>query len=73
MLTPSLAGALMGISSLGVMANSLLLQLEYKRRQMQPGLQVKQTQELTTLVKDYESNVDVEKGLPFSQTPTRSS
>ncbi len=29
MLTPSLAGALMGISSLGVMANSLLLQLEF--------------------------------------------
>ncbi|KAH9533788.1 hypothetical protein CY35_18G070500 [Sphagnum magellanicum] len=29
MLTPSLAGALMGISSLGVMANSLLLHLEF--------------------------------------------
>uniref|UniRef100_A0A7I4BBQ6 P-type ATPase A domain-containing protein n=1 Tax=Physcomitrium patens TaxID=3218 RepID=A0A7I4BBQ6_PHYPA len=31
MLTPSIAGALMGISSLGVMANSLLLQLEFSR------------------------------------------
>ncbi|CAI6004611.1 unnamed protein product, partial [Closterium sp. NIES-65] len=30
MLTPSLCGALMGVSSLGVMANSLLLQLTYK-------------------------------------------
>lgn len=32
MLTPSFAGALMGISSLGVMANSLLLQFEYNRQ-----------------------------------------
>jgi Cu+-exporting ATPase len=31
MLTPSIAGALMGISSLGVMTNSLLLQLEFSR------------------------------------------
>lgn len=31
MLTPSISGALMGISSLGVMANSLLLQLEFSR------------------------------------------
>eukprot|EP00246_Nothoceros_aenigmaticus_P006782 TRINITY_DN19997_c0_g1_i1.p1 TRINITY_DN19997_c0_g1~~TRINITY_DN19997_c0_g1_i1.p1 ORF type:complete len:131 (+),score=30.59 TRINITY_DN19997_c0_g1_i1:21-413(+) len=31
MLTPSIAGALMGVSSLGVMANSLLLQWEYDR------------------------------------------
>ncbi|CAM6089371.1 unnamed protein product [Calypogeia fissa] len=31
MLTPSLAGALMGISSVGVMANSLLLHLEYNK------------------------------------------
>jgi Cu+-exporting ATPase len=30
MLTPSISGALMGVSSLGVMANSLLLQLEHK-------------------------------------------
>lgn len=31
MLTPSIAGALMGVSSLGVMANSLMLQLEFSR------------------------------------------
>lgn len=31
MLTPSIAGALMGASSLGVMGNSLLLQWEYER------------------------------------------
>lgn len=31
MLTPSIAGALMGVSSLGVMANSLMLQLEFSQ------------------------------------------
>lgn len=35
-LSPSISGALMGVSSLGVMANSLLLQLEARR----PGLAV---------------------------------
>ncbi|CAI5504002.1 unnamed protein product, partial [Closterium sp. Naga37s-1] len=35
MLTPSLCGALMGVSSLGVMANSLLLQITYKAPSLQ--------------------------------------
>ena len=75
MLTPSLAGALMGISSLGVMANSLLLQSEYRRRHMQPGLhnKVKKTRQSSATSKDYESNGDVEKGLPFLQTRSSSS
>ncbi|KAL3350259.1 hypothetical protein AABB24_022979 [Solanum stoloniferum] len=33
MLTPSIAGALMGLSSIGVMTNSLLLRLKFKSRQ----------------------------------------
>ncbi|GAV65366.1 E1-E2_ATPase domain-containing protein/HMA domain-containing protein/Hydrolase domain-containing protein [Cephalotus follicularis] len=33
MLTPSIAGALMGLSSIGVMANSLLLRLKYSSKQ----------------------------------------
>ncbi|KAF3657254.1 Copper-transporting ATPase PAA1, chloroplastic [Capsicum annuum] len=33
MLTPSIAGALMGLSSIGVMTNSLLLKLKFKSRQ----------------------------------------
>ena len=35
MLTPSLAGALMGVSSLGVMANSLSLHLTFKPHSLQ--------------------------------------
>lgn len=37
MLTPSIAGALMGMSSLAVMANSLLLRLEVKGRRRRSG------------------------------------
>lgn len=33
MLTPSIAGALMGLSSIGVMANSLLLRLKFSSKQ----------------------------------------
>lgn len=32
MLTPSIAGALMGLSSIGVMANSLLLRLKFSSK-----------------------------------------
>lgn len=39
-LSPSISGALMGVSSLGVMANSLLLQLEARK----PGLHVPDTE-----------------------------
>lgn len=35
MLTPSIAGALMGLSSIGVMANSLLLRLKFSSKQKQ--------------------------------------
>lgn len=33
MLTPSIAGALMGLSSIGVMANSLLLRLKFSSKE----------------------------------------
>lgn len=33
MLTPSIAGALMGLSSIGVVTNSLLLRLKFSRKQ----------------------------------------
>ena len=74
MLTPSLAGALMGISSLGVMANSLLLQSEYNRRNMVPGHhnKVKKTTHSAKTLKDSVSEVDVEKGSPLSQTNSSS-
>lgn len=35
MLTPSIAGALMGLSSIGVMSNSLLLRLKFSSKQKQ--------------------------------------
>lgn len=35
MLTPSIAGALMGLSSIGVMANSLLLRFKFSSKQKQ--------------------------------------
>ena len=47
MLTPSLAGALMGVSSLGVMANSLSLHLTFKpSSQQQKGLRKPENEEM---------------------------
>ncbi|KAH7441076.1 hypothetical protein KP509_03G024700 [Ceratopteris richardii] len=68
MLTPSLAGAMMGISSLGVMANSLLLQFEYNRGNPQVdhiqsrvmGYKEKQS---TSLFWQSKSSADLERGL----------
>ncbi|GAQ77947.1 Cation transport ATPase [Klebsormidium nitens] len=45
MLTPSISGALMGVSSLGVMANSLLLQLEYKGSPKKSGARIEELRE----------------------------
>eukprot|EP00252_Welwitschia_mirabilis_P021302 TRINITY_DN5427_c0_g1_i1.p1 TRINITY_DN5427_c0_g1~~TRINITY_DN5427_c0_g1_i1.p1 ORF type:complete len:955 (+),score=202.57 TRINITY_DN5427_c0_g1_i1:107-2971(+) len=54
MLTPSLAGAMMGISSLGVMANSLMLHSEFKSKAY-----VSSGATLTTNLNDH---LDVKKG-----------
>lgn len=74
MLTPSIAGALMGVSSLGVMANSLMLQLEFS----QPPLSMQESLSSSRKVStehferqkalqnangEAETEVDVEKGL----------
>lgn len=74
MLTPSIAGALMGVSSLGVMANSLMLQLEFSRPplSMQESLSssrkfstehFERQKALQNANGEAETEVDVEKGL----------
>ena len=73
-LTPSIAGALMGVSSLGVMANSLMLQLEFSRPplSMQESLSssrkfstehFERQKALQNANGEAETEVDVEKGL----------
>lgn len=74
MLTPSLAGALMGISSLGVMANSLLLQLDYNRTHPSIGRltqeikldKAMQSQHSIQLSKQ-PADEDIERGFSLSQ------
>lgn len=59
MLTPSIAGALMGLSSIGVMTNSLLLRFKYAPREKEiggPTLQIE-------IPLDSDSTVDEEKKL----------
>ncbi|KAL3538635.1 hypothetical protein ACH5RR_002001 [Cinchona calisaya] len=66
MLTPSIAGALMGLSSIGVMTNSLLLRFKYASREKEiggPSLRI-------DIPLDAEGTVDQEKKLkdPFIST-----
>eukprot|EP01018_Ginkgo_biloba_P006168 Gb_33744 [translate_table: standard] len=72
MLTPSLAGALMGISSLGVMANSLLLQLEFnsKRKLVDPFIPHLQGTKINSRISmdlTHPQEQDIEKGYPTEQ------
>lgn len=62
MLTPSIAGALMGISSLGVMTNSLLLQLEFSRPSS--------TSNPVNSKQQFPKENDVELGLGSQQQPS---
>ncbi len=60
MLTPSIAGALMGVSSLGVMGNSLLLQLEVRGTKRSKDFAVKQ---MRMDLSQERSQPDIEKGV----------
>ncbi|OEL31672.1 Copper-transporting ATPase PAA1, chloroplastic [Dichanthelium oligosanthes] len=51
-LTPSIAGALMGFSSVGVMANSLLLRVRLSSRQKPPSSQAETRQEPLKTISD---------------------
>ncbi|KAJ4832394.1 Polyamine N-acetyltransferase 1 [Turnera subulata] len=55
MLTPSIAGALMGLSSVGVMTNSLLLRLKFASKQRQ-------------VYGAFPSKIDLESGVGVDQT-----
>ncbi|MCO5560472.1 hypothetical protein L7F22_014087 [Adiantum nelumboides] len=72
MLTPSLAGAMMGISSLGVMANSLLLQIEYNRgnpvAEQEPKQSVEPKERSASRPRQSKHIGDIEKGLSFSES-----
>ncbi|KAK9690836.1 hypothetical protein RND81_09G157200 [Saponaria officinalis] len=68
MLTPSIAGALMGLSSLGVMTNSLLLRLKFSSKQVS-GSEILSTVDQSTvevIVAD-----DQKSGLPYSSSPLK--
>ncbi|GLJ53975.1 hypothetical protein SUGI_1154270 [Cryptomeria japonica] len=75
MLTPSIAGALMGISSLGVMANSLMLRLEFNSKHIpfdsftvkSQEIQIKSLESKASNISNYSQEQDIEKAFPSQQ------
>eukprot|EP00253_Pinus_taeda_P000161 PITA_00161 len=70
LLTPSLAGAMMGISSLGVMANSLALHLEFDSKRKHGGSSTFNSNPLRSIVRMDSTDSqeqDLEKGGHFSR------
>lgn len=70
LLTPSLAGAMMGISSLGVMANSLALHLEFDSKRKHAGSSTFNSNPLRSIVRMDSTDPqeqDLEKGGHFSR------
>ncbi|KAF9623758.1 hypothetical protein IFM89_005265 [Coptis chinensis] len=68
MLTPSIAGALMGLSSIGVMTNSLLLRLKFasKQKQIKLPLEASNSSEI-----DHLNNKNLKLGHPYGAAKWR--
>ncbi|KAG9131109.1 hypothetical protein Leryth_024617 [Lithospermum erythrorhizon] len=72
MLTPSIAGALMGLSSIGVMTNSLLLRLKVSPKhgivdELAPKIEIQKVQNASGSDKD----IDLEQGIKHPNTTAR--